>query len=49
MKWMYAVIFILFLIFFFLEREKSESHLECQGQICHKDIIALGEWTSVAF
>lgn len=35
--------------FFFLEREKPESCLECQGQICHKDIIALGERTSVAF
>lgn len=33
----------------FLEREMPEWCLECQGRVCHKDIIALGERTSVAF
>jgi len=51
MKWMYLTIFsqhmnwIFFLIpfsFSFLEREEPESCcLECQGRVCHKDIIAL--------
>lgn len=34
-------IFVFILFFSFLEREEPEWCLECQGRVCHKDIIAL--------
>lgn len=47
MKWMYLTLYsvntwIGFIFFSFLEREEPEwCCLECQGRVCHKDIIAL--------
>lgn len=45
MKWMYLTLYSVNtwfgFIFSFLEREEPEWCLECQGRVCHKDIIAL--------
>lgn len=47
MKWMYLTLYSIntwigFFFFSFLEREEPEWWcLECQGRVCHKDIIAL--------